>query len=251
MHTGGDGRPLDACYNVQTVVDSKHKLIVDFDISTSPDDKGALPAMTENAKGIMGVDKITAVADKGYYDGGDIKECEKNDTVCYIPKTADYAHAPDTNYDKSNFKYDLGNDCYICPEGQTLPLRQLNKRKEDKESDRVYYDTKVCRNCPNKEKCTTNKRDGRKIYRNPYQDVLDDVNTRMMTDEAREIFRERKKMVEHPFGTTKAVWGYKQFLCRGQEETTGEAALIFLAYNLRRVINIFMKSNRKITESMA
>jgi hypothetical protein len=47
MHTGGDGRNLDACYNVQSVVDGKNKLIVDFDVSACPDDKGALPKMTE------------------------------------------------------------------------------------------------------------------------------------------------------------------------------------------------------------
>jgi transposase len=251
MHTNGDGRPLDTCYNVQTVVDSKHKLIVDFEVTTCPDDKGALVKMTESAKEIMGVEEVSAVADKGYYDGGDIEECEENNTVCYIPKTADFAHAPDTNYDKSNFKYDTENDCYICPEGQKLPFRQLNKHKEDKEPNRVYYDTKVCRNCLNKEKCTTNKRDGRKIYRNPHQDALDSVNARMITNEAREIFRERKKIVEHPFGTTKAVWGFKQFLCRGKEKTTGETSLAFLAYNFRRVFSIFKTNGKNIIEAMA
>jgi hypothetical protein len=39
MHTNGDGRPLDACYNVQAVTDAKHKLIEDFEITTCPDDK--------------------------------------------------------------------------------------------------------------------------------------------------------------------------------------------------------------------
>ena len=41
MHQGGDGRNLDACYNVQAVADSRNKLIIDFDVSTCPDDKGA------------------------------------------------------------------------------------------------------------------------------------------------------------------------------------------------------------------
>jgi len=244
MHTGGDGRPLDACYNVQTFVDSKHKLIVDFEVSTCPDDKGALPKITESAKEIMGVSEISAAADKGYYDGEDIENCEKNGTICYIPKTSDYSHAPDKNYNKNNFKYDSENDCYICPEGQTLPFRHLNKRGKDKPTDRVYYDTKACKNCPNKTKCTTSKRD-RKIYRGPHQDALDVVNTRMKADEARQVFNERKKIVEHPFGTIKAVWGYRQFLCRGQEMTTAEQSLTFLAYNFRRVINI-MESKKMI-----
>jgi transposase len=251
MHTNGDGRTLDARYNVQSVVDSKHNLIVDFDVSSSPDDKGALVTMTESAKEIMGVDEIKAVADKGYYDGEDIEKCEQNGTTCYIPKVTDYANAPDKNYNKSKFKYDSINDCYICPEGQILPFRQLFKRKEEKEAGRIYYDNKVCRSCPNKEKCTTNKRDGRKIYRNPYESATDIMNARMKTAEASKIFKERKKIVEHPFGTTKAVWGFKQFLCRGQENTTGEMSLAFLAYNLRRVFNIFKQNDRNMTAVLA
>ncbi len=251
MHQGGDGRSLDACYNVQTVVDEKHKLIVDFDVSTCPDDKGALPKMTESAKEIMGVDKIAAVADKGYYDGEDIGECEQNGTTCYIPKVHEHSPAPDPRYNKDRFRYDTESDCYICPEGQTLPFRQLNKRQKGEAADRVYYNTKACRNCPNKEKCTTNKRDGRKIYRNPHQDTLDIVNSRMKADEARETFRERKKIVEHPFGTTKKIWGFNQFLCCGREMTTAEQSLCFLAYNFRRVFNIFKKNGGDLIGVMA
>jgi hypothetical protein len=73
----------------------------------------------------------------------------------------------------------------------------------------------------------------------------------MQTAEARQIFSERKKIVEHPFGTTKAVWGYRQFLCRGQEKTTAEMSLTFLAYNFRRVFNIFKENGKNMAEAMA
>lgn len=248
MHTGGDGRNLDACYNVQSVVDEKHKLIVDFDVSTCPDDKGALPHMTESAKGIMCVDTIAVAADKGYYDSGDIEKCEQNGTACYIPRVADTAHSPDRKYDRCNFRYDSKTDCYICPEEQRLHFKRLNKRG-DGAIDRLYENLIACKSCLNHELCTVNKL-GRKLYREPRQDVLDVVNARMQTDEARQIFRERKKVVEHPFGTTKAVWGYRQFLCRGQEKTTAEMSLTFLAYNLRRVFNIMKENGKNMAEMM-
>jgi transposase len=248
MHSGGDGRNLDACYNVQSVADEKHKLIVDFDVSTCPDDEGALPEMTESAKKIMGVDKISAVADKGYYDGDDIEKCEENGATCYVAAVDGCAHAPDGNYDKKYFKYDAENDCYVGPEGQTLPFRQLQKHKEDKLADRVYYNTKACRECPNREKCTTNKSGGRRVSRNPHQDALDVNNARMLTDEGRQISRERKKIVEHPFGTAKAVWGFRQFLCRGQENTSAEMSLPFLAYNFRRVFKIYKGNGANMAE---
>jgi hypothetical protein len=56
------------------------------------------------------------------------------------------------------------------------------------------------------------------------------------------IFKERKKIVEHPFGVTKSVWDFRQFLCRTGEQTTAEQSLAFLAYNLRRVCNNFKEN---------
>ena len=250
MHTGGDGRNLDACYNVQSVVDEKHKLIVDFDVSTCPDDKGALPKMTERAKDIMGVDEISVVADKGYYDGEDIEKCEQSGTTCYIPKVADHASAPNPKYNKSSFKYDAENDSYICPKGQTIPFSRLHKRKNGKK-EKWYMSSSICKNCTERSNCTTAKRKGRTVTRTSEQDTLDKINARMQTDKARQIFRERKKIVEHPFGTTKAVWGYRQFLCRGQEKTTAEMSLTFLAYNFRRVFNIFKENGTNMAEAMA
>ena len=46
------------------------------------------------------------------------------------------------------------------------------------------------------------------------------------------------ELSEHPFGVVKRIWGLGQFLCRGNEMVTGEIALAFLAFNLRRVVNI-------------
>jgi hypothetical protein len=74
---------------------------------------------------------------------------------------------------------------------------------------------------------------------------------RMRTDEGRLLFRERKKLVEHPFGTTKHIWGYRQFLCRDKEKTTAEQSLTYLAYNFRRVLNIFDGNGRRLVQAMA
>jgi len=249
MRQGGDGRTLDACYNVQSVVDEKHKLIVDFDVSTCPDDKGALPKMTESAKEIMGIDKISAVADKGYYDGDDIEQCEKNGTTCYVPKMESGRIAADSEYHRSNFKYDKTNDYYTCPHGKILTFKKHRKRANGSE-DRVYSSFSVCRECPYRENCTKDKR-GREIFRSPQQNALDIIDNRMQTVETQQTFRERKKLVEHPFGTTKHIWGYRQFLCRGQEKTTAEQSRTFLAYNFRRVFNILKENGRNMAEMMA
>ena len=48
----------------------------------------------------------------------------------------------------------------------------------------------------------------------------------------------RKCVVEHPFGTIKRSLGYTYFLRRGLSAVKTEAALISLAYDLKRLVNI-------------
>jgi hypothetical protein len=188
---------------VQNVAESKNGLVLDFDVSSCPDDKGALPKIAKSAKEILGVENLEVSGDTGYYDGGDIAECEQNGVTAYVPKVDDYTHAPDTNYDRSNFKYDVVNDRYICPDGIVIPFDRLQKRP-DGGIDRLYQNRKLCPACQNREKCTVNNA-GRIICRTANQDALDRNNARMGTDIGREKYKSRSQTIEHVFGTIKAV----------------------------------------------
>jgi hypothetical protein len=245
MKTNGEGRTLDACYNLQTVADNEHGIIVDFEVTKVSGDSGNLFARTEVAKEIIGVEKINVSADKGYYDSEDIAQCEQNHTTVYVPPVKASEHAPDRNYDREHFTYDAENDCYVCPEGETLfhnPAKQADEK-------RLYENPKACKNCPNRAKCTTASK--RRIYRLKHQEALERNNARMKTEAGKEKYRERSQTIEHIFGTIKAVWGYRQYLCRTQERATAEQSLAFLAYNLRRTANIFAKSGVNLAKAMA
>jgi hypothetical protein len=50
--------------------------------------------------------------------------------------------------------------------------------------------------------------------------------------------KERMCLSEHPFGTVKWYHGAHYLLCKGKEKATAELGLSFLAYNLRRAINM-------------
>jgi transposase/ribosomal protein L34 len=243
MSQGGDGRPLDACYSVQTSVDSKYKLIVDFEISQSSADRAALFKTTESAKEIMGAKSIDAVADKGYYDVSNIAKCQAAGTTCFVPISESGRTAPDRNFNHEKFIYESASDSYTCPQGANLTFKGFRKRKNSKAGeevvDRLYENALACEKCTHQNQCTASKRGVRSICRVPNQDALDIHNNRMSTSEAREIVRKRKGIVEHPFGTTKRIWGYAQFLCRKVEHVTAEQSLAFLAYNFRRVYNIY------------
>ena len=49
----------------------------------------------------------------------------------------------------------------------------------------------------------------------------------------------RRQTVEHPFGTLKAWMGSTHFLTKTLEKVKTEMSLQVLAYNMKRIINIF------------
>ena len=52
------------------------------------------------------------------------------------------------------------------------------------------------------------------------------------------LYRERKQIIEHPFGTIKRNWGYNYTLLKTKQKVNGEMAMIFTVYNLRRAMSI-------------
>jgi len=107
---------------------------------------------------------------------------------------------------------------------------------------RAVYSCNSCFQCPVKNLCTKNPT-GKQIIRNFNQDILDTVAKR--TEENTELYKKRGQVVEHPFGTIKSVWGFRNFLCKGFGMVNAEMALTCLAYNFRRVFNIFTSNNKK------
>jgi hypothetical protein len=55
--------------------------------------------------------------------------------------------------------------------------------------------------------------------------------------------KERKSIVEHPLGTIKRAMEGGYCLCKGKGKVSGEFALLFLAYDKKRVINILGEGN--------
>src|SRR5882724_1592776 len=77
--TAGDARLMktskggsDVCYNVQTVVDSKHKLIAAYEVTNDGNDLGQLANMGKQGQEALGVKEVTLLADGGYFDGNTI-----------------------------------------------------------------------------------------------------------------------------------------------------------------------------------
>src|SRR6202171_6532917 len=168
MHHGS----TEVGYNVQTVVDEQHQLIVEHEVTNDPTDHAHLAEMALRAKETLGVEQLEVVADMGYYDGAEVKQCAEAGITTYIPKPLTSVNRKRGLFTKQDFSYDEENDCYRCPQGA-----ELTYRYESFEQGRQirYYTTSKCRDCPIKHRCTTNQR-GRRITRLVDEKVLEDID---------------------------------------------------------------------------
>jgi transposase len=241
MATSGRGSGMVG-YNVQIAVDTENHLIVAHDVTNKGHDRAQLAAMAEKAKQALGVDKLEAVADRGYYDSEEILKCEKAGVAVTMPKPMTSGSGAEGRFTKADFVYCASKDAYRCPASQELVYHSTNT--EDGKALRRYWTT-VCGECPLKAQCTTGKE--RRITRWQHEHVLEAVQQRL--DEHPEAMRVRRETAEHPFGTLKARMGTTPLLMKTLPKVATEVALSVLGYNFTRVLNIF--GVKPLLEAMA
>ena len=138
--------------------------------------------------------------------------------------------------DARNFTYDIENDCYICPKGNVLPLKNVEHKKRRK----VYLAGKAaCSTCEHFGTCTTNRLHGRKVTRLLKEDSRREFERRYMLPENQEIYKLRKQKVELPFGHIKHNLGVSGFLLRGLAGVKAEFAILPSCFNLTRLRPLF------------
>lgn len=225
---------IDMAYNAQATVDAKHKLIADFKVTKNPADIGELDNMALRAKKLFNDKEFEVLADKGYYKATDLKKCVQNGITPYVARQTHSNGTGDKDFYSDKFTYDKDRNVYICPNGKELIYYRVRKGK----GGVIGYGFKnyeACENCPFIERCTSSKK-GRTIFRHVDQDFLDTID--LQTELNKEKYRLRQTIVEHPFGTIKRSLDSYYLLTKGKASVTGELALTFLTYNLKRAINI-------------
>jgi hypothetical protein len=230
MATSGRGSGMVG-YNVQIAVEPKHHLIVAEEVTNVGNDRAQLATMAGKAREAMGEDRLTAVADRGYYKGEEILACEEAGITTYPPKPQTSGNQAKGLFGKRDFRYLPDEDAYQCPAGQRLPWRMTTQ--EHGQTHHRYWSS-ACPGCALKARCTTGKE--RRVTRWEHEAVLEAVQARL--DAEPETMRLRRQTVEHPFGTIKSSMGYTHFLTKTLPRVQTERSLHVLAYNLKRVLNI-------------
>jgi transposase len=235
-----DSQRLEVSYNIQTSVDAKGHLIVDYDVIDNSTDHHQLTRDAEAAKQMLCVDRLDVLSDKGFYVEKDVFDCENKGVTVFMPipealNPYKRVGVPAPEFYSDRFVYDAARDIYVCPAGNDMPFWKRSNRGKGFEGK--LYRSMYCPSCLKRGKCTRNKR-GRYMFRGEYDGAVDRLRVRVESFEGKEKERLRRMLAEHPFGTIKRAFNQGYLLLKGLRKVKGEVGFTMLAYNMRRAFNI-------------
>jgi transposase len=223
-------------YNVQSAVDTKNHMIVAHEVTNVTHDRESLSEMAGLARDALKEKSLTAIADRGYYNGEQIREVQLSGMTPLVPKTVTSNARADGRFDKRDFLYDRKRDEFRCPAGK----RAIHRCSSVEEGQTIHlYWSSSCPRCPLKNRCTPS--DYRRIRRWEHEDALEKMQRQL--DDMPEALKLRRSTVEHPFGTIKAWMGATHFLTKTLPKVSTEMSLHVLAYNIKRAISIIGTPN--------
>ncbi|HCF6146667.1 IS1182 family transposase [Pseudomonas citronellolis] len=231
MATSGKGTGVVG-YNVQTAVDTQHHLIVAHEVTNVGHDRAALATMAGQAREATGSERLSVIADRGYFSGVEILACEQAGITPFVPKPLTSSSKAEGRFGKQDFIYIAADDEYQCPAGHRA-IKRFSTVEDGLELD--AYWSSACPSCSIRGRCTTSSY--RRLKRWRHEAVLEAMQQRL--DRQPEMMSVRRQTVEHPFGTLKHWMGSTHFLTRTLPRVSTEMSLHVLAYNLKRLLSIF------------
>ncbi len=147
----------------------------------------------------------------------------------------------DGTWRRADFEWDVENDQYVCPEGQTLKQFRRNysdpNRRPTSEGQAKYRALKLtCQARPSKQQCCPNA-DARTITREEHEDARQVARDIAMTEQYRVSMKLRKK-VEMLFAHLERILGLGRLRLRGPNGANDECLLAATAQNLRKLAKI-------------
>lgn len=224
-----------ASYNVQSVVDEQHGLIVHTEAINDTNDLGQFARQIEQAHEVLNKPSAVACADSGYADTSELEKVDAQGIKVIVPSKRQVEGTGQEPFSKQAFHYDKEQDCYYCPEGHRLKFCSVYK----KTGNRYYMitDKKLCYNCRHWGTCTKGK-SGRRLVRLDDEEIMEKFESLYEQPESQEIYAKRKDRVEHPFGHIKRNLKTDAFMMRGRDGVQAETSLLATCFNVTRTITM-------------
>ena len=213
-------------------VDCKHGIITGVDTFPA-NEKESLVILRhlQQQMGEIGIDYQHIALDRGYDTGAVHRGLEILGITGYIPGI-DFPNSPE----KHGFTYDLGKDCFICPENRELQFHRLNCNKSTGKYLHCYQICDdFCLSCPRRDYCFDKTGRRRRILASSCYPAFYRGHDRIGTPEYLFMMRQRKIWSEGSFSVMKREHLLSRIRKCGISNAREECLLSALALNLKRM----------------
>ena len=252
-------RPL---YNMQLMYDLDSLLFLHYDVLSQATDAGTLKPMLNKVTSLKGIALGTLLADAGYVTASNLALCELAGVTLYGPwqendfskkKKSTNSNSP-KRIGKNQFTWLTDAKVYVCPQGHRLKwIGKQKRRQADGEINimhRYRCNPDHCCACPSSKQCTTNPKRGRSVKRSEHEELVEIHRQRMLTDEAKRLYKKRSQTVELGYADVKEHRAIRRFPRRGRIHAKTHVGLAVLINNLLIVHRATRNSKQQPQEAL-
>lgn len=225
-----DEKPKGFFYLDHRTVDSKHNIITDVYVTPGNiNDVDPLIGRIDRQIERFGFKVKYLGLDAGYFTNVVSKEIFDRS----IQAAIGFRLGPHKKglYTKYKFQYLKELDIYVCPD-----LRPLYYKTTSREGYEEYVcSPEYCTNCPQREKCISQKADRRTIYRHVWEEYKEKVMAFLQTDIGKHVYKRRKETIERSFADAKELHGLRYCRMRGLKKVSEQCLLTAAVQNMKKI----------------
>ena len=235
------GKPDGFHYSEHRTVDSKRNIVVNVHVTpANVNDVEPVPEILDEIKKRLGYLPDYMGMDAGYHNSIIARELYDRGIQPVLGYRR-HTHAGE-HWGKYRFHYIRERNVYICPEGQAL-LHKTTNRSGYRE---YCSDPQICKRCPRRQECLSEKASRRVVTRHVWQDYLDDATEYAKTPAGKLLYSWRKETIERSFADAKELHGMRTARMRGLANMREQAFLTAAVQNIRKIAKVLYDLRAKL-----
>ncbi len=138
---------------------------------------------------------------------------------------------------------DKEQDCYICPQGKTIPFKKVFRDYKTGTKKKEYRcSSLVCKTCPIKQQCLGKTAQEKKFTVTYYREEYERNNKRVNSKQGRYMKYKRSSTVEPVFGTLTQFMGLRKINTIGINQANKVMHMAAIAYNIKKYLKFTSKT---------
>jgi transposase len=227
-------------YNVQAA--AENGFVVGYSVAQSSYDGGTLIAHLRQQQALGLPQPRRIVGDAAYGIEQNYAHLEDLGIDSYLkPKDWALAHSrsAEHRFHRSHFHYDEATDTFVCPADQRLVFRKQKQRQTESgfALEMREYEGESCGHCPWQTQCIRHGPTRWLEVSFRLQRYQRAAHAKLTSALGQALRRRRGTEIESVFGDLKHNQGYRRVRLRGLKNVTAELALLFLSFNLRKLVD--------------